>query len=459
MTINGLPEPRRSWAMAAIMVSMGMAVLDGAIANTALPVIARDLGATPAASVWIVNAYQIAVVATLLPLAALGDILGHRRIYVGGMVLFVLASVGCALAESLPWLVAARLVQGLGASGIMSVNAALIRYIYPPARLGRGMGLNALAVGIAFVAGPTVASGILAIAHWPWLFAVNAPVGVLAVALALAFLPETGRAAQAFDPVAGLLSVGLFAGLVLAVGDAAHGAGWPRLGAEAGFALACGALMIWRQAVVPAPLLGLDILRRPHFALSVATAVGAYAAQGIAFVSLPFLFQDVLQRSPVETGFLMTPWPLVVAAMAPVAGRWSDRWSPGLLGGIGLAVLSAGLLLLALLPGGPSLYTVLWRLALCGAGFGFFQSPNLRALMTSAPPERSGSASGLLAIGRLIGQTCGAALAAACFGLSAKHGPVVALGLGSAFSALASLTSFARLPAGRPTGAGDVRRS
>src|SRR5579863_3787946 len=140
---DGLPLERRRWAVAAIFTALAMASLDTAIANIALPAIAADLGVSPADVVWVVNAYQIALVATLLPLGALGEIVGHRRIYLGGLLLFTIASLGCAFAWSLPTLLIARVLQGLGASGLMAVNSALIRFVYPNRLLGRGFGYNA----------------------------------------------------------------------------------------------------------------------------------------------------------------------------------------------------------------------------------------------------------------------------------------------------------------------------
>jgi DHA2 family multidrug resistance protein-like MFS transporter len=177
----------------------------------------------------------------------------------------------------------------------------------------------------------------------------------------------------------------------------------------------------------------------------VATSICSYAAQGLAFVSLPFLFETMLGRSPVETGFLMTAWPIVVAVVAPIAGRLSDRHSVALLGGLGLIGLALGMVLLALLPTHASAADIAWRMAICGAGFGFFQSPNLRALMASAPRERSGAASGMIPTARLLGQATGAALVAACFTVAGEPGAVWALWMGGLFAAAASCASFLRL--------------
>src|SRR6202034_2983695 len=204
--MDGLPYERRIWAVVAISLAVGMASLDTAIANIALPSIAADLKVSPADVVWVVNVYQIAMVATLLPLGALGEIVGHQRIYLGGLLLFTIASLGCACAGSLPTLLIARVLQGLGASGLMSVNSALIRFVYPSRMLGRGYGYNAMVVGTAFTFGPTIASAILALGTWPWLFAVNIPFGLTAMAIGIRTLPPTPRAAHGFDFVGALLA-------------------------------------------------------------------------------------------------------------------------------------------------------------------------------------------------------------------------------------------------------------
>src|ERR1700751_5965103 len=203
---DGLPWKRRRWAVAAIFTALTMASLDTAIANIALPAISAELHVSPAEAVWVVNVYQIALVATLLPLGALGEIVGHERIYLGGLLLFTLASLGCALAWSLPSLLVARTLQGLGASGIMSVNTALVRFVYPSRLHGRGFGHNALVVATAFTLGPTIASGILALGPWPWLFAVNIPFGVTALLIGLKTLPSLPRAKHAFDFPGALLA-------------------------------------------------------------------------------------------------------------------------------------------------------------------------------------------------------------------------------------------------------------
>ena len=443
--IDGLPADRRRWAVAAIFTALAMASLDTAIANIALPAIAADLAVSPADVVWVVNVYQIALVATLLPLGALGEIVGHRRIYLGGLLLFTLASLGCASAWSLPTLLVARALQGLGASGIMCVNSALIRFVYPSHLLGRGFGHNALVVATAFTLGPTIASGVLAIGSWPWLFAINIPFGVIAIWIGLTTLPPTPRAAHAFDFPGALMAAGCLGLFILGIGSAAHKAPAALVATELTVAVLFAALLTCRHADHPAPMLPIDLFRRPVFALSAATAVCSFAVQGLAFVSLPFYFEDVLRRTQVETGFFMTPWPLVVGIMAPIGGRLSDRYPAGIHGGLGRALLAVGMALLALLPASPGIADIVWRMAICGVGFGLFQTPNIKTLMASAPSGRSGSASGIVATARLTGQTIGAALAALCFSLANRNGATFALALGAGFAVLGSLTSFLRL--------------
>jgi DHA2 family multidrug resistance protein-like MFS transporter len=438
---------RGALAMLAVMTGVAMASLDTAIANTALPAMATQLHTTPAGSTWIVNIYQLAMLATLLPFAALGEIAGFRRVFIGGLVVFTAASLACALAWSLPALVAARFAQGVGASAVMAVATALMRTIYPPALQGRGFGTNALVVAIAFAVGPTVASVILAVASWPWLFALNVPFGIGAVWLARRCLPDTGRVMRRFDLVAAFYNTAAFSALVLLFGDVAHGVSPVRWGAELAAAAICFGLLLRRQRGHPFPLLPVDLFRSPLFTLSALTSVCAFAVQGLCFVSLPFYFESI-GRSAIDTGFLMTPWPALVAVMAPMAGRLSDRWSPAVLGGIGLAVLGAGVMALVLLPAAPSAPDIAWRMALCGVGFGFFQAPNMKAIMASAPASRAGGASGVVAMARLMGQATGVALVAGCFMLTGGAGPRVGLMVAVALAGAGAGASLLRLKCG-----------
>jgi MFS transporter, DHA2 family, multidrug resistance protein len=441
---DGLPSPQLWYAAISVWLAIAMTVLDSAIANVALPTIARDFGAAPSESIWIVNAYQLAIVTTLLPLASLGEIVGYRRIYRGGLILFTLASLTCALSHTMAMLTVARMLQGFGAAGVMSVNGALVRHIYPHAKLGQGIGFNAMVVSASAAVGPTVAAGILAIGPWQWLFGVNIPVGLVALAICWRTLPTNQLSERRFDWVSALLNAMTF-GLVISGVDVLTRTRDRLLGAlETISGLVVGTLLVLREVSRPRPLVPFDLLRDRLFALSVVTSIASFAAQMLAFVALPFHFENVLHFSQVETGLLLTPWPLAVGVMAPIAGWLADRMSTAVLCAIGLGIFCAGLAALAALPAGPTALDIGWRMAVCGIGFGFFQSPNNRMMLTSAPRERAGAAGGMLGTARLTGQTVGAVMTAIFLHLFGDPGEVFGLWVAAGFAALAALVSLSR---------------
>lgn len=454
---DGLPTPARYWAMLAIAIGIAMSVLDSAVVNIALPTIARQFQTTPSAAIWVVSSYQIAIVTLLLPLAALGERVGYARVYRAGLVVFTIASACCALADSLPVLIGSRALQGLGAAAIMSNSGALVRYTYPDKLLGRGVGLNALVVSLAAAAGPTLASGILAIGSWPWLFAVNVPIGLFNVVLAWRALPASDRSREPYDWRSAVLNVLLFALLFIGIDAFAHGSVSPLAAAAALAVAALAAVLLVRRALrTPRPLIPLDLLRNPVFALSMGASVCAFGAYMLTFISLPFHFENALGRSVVETGLLMTPWPLALGVTAPIAGRLSDRISAAVLGCAGMLLLAVGLALLALLPADAGNADIAWRMALGGIGFGLFQAPNNRTMLSAAPRDRAGAAGGLMATARLVGMTSGAALAAIVFALQASHATVTNLSVGVVLALMAGVASVARTRARTSQPAADA---
>lgn len=457
---DGLPGAQRWREVVVIVLGISMSVLDGSIVNLALPGIAREMNAPASQAIWVVNAYQIAALVMLLPLAALGDRLGYRRVYLVGMALFVLSSIAAMLATSLPMLTAARALQGLGAAGIMSVNTALVRLIYPSARLGRGIAINSMVVATSTMAGPAVAAAILSVASWPWLFALNVPLGLITLWLgrsALPLNPARTEAAPQFSLLDVALNVAMFTLLFVGAdhlgvrSGAVHSAplaGWAMLGAG----VLVGAVYLRRQWHLAAPLFPLDLLRIPVFALSMGSSLGAFSAQMLAFLSLPFLLLDVQGRTHMEAGLILTAWPMATVLVAPIAGRLIGRYPAGWLGGIGMVVFAAGLLLAGLRPEQASSLDMGWRLALCGAGFALFQSPNNHTIVTSAPVHRSGAASGMLGTARLTGQTLGAVMLAAIYAVWNQHdgrGETIAMVAAAGCALLAALSSTLRVRAPR----------
>jgi len=304
--------------------------------------------------------------------------------------------------------------------------------------------LVALAVAVPTALGPTVAAMILAVGKWPWLFLVNVPLGVLTLLLFLEVEPPDARVARLFDPVGTVLNVLAFGFLVVGVG--ALGADEPRVGiGEMIAGLICFVLLFRQQGRHPAPMLPFDLLRMPVFLLSVFTSICSYAAQILAYVSLPFLFEKGLHLTPVHTGLLITPWPAMTAVAALIAGRLLARYSASLLSTLGMAILALGLLLMVGLPAIPADWDVVWRLGLCGVGFGLFQTPNNTVMMTAGPVDRSSAAAGMNSVARFVGWTLGSALVALIFSVGGDGAVVICLGVGSAFAGIGAAASVGRL--------------
>ncbi len=456
-TEDGLPAPERLRAIIVLLLGITVSVLDATLMNLALPDIARDLNASASESIWVVNAYQIAALTLLLPLANLGDLLGHRRVYLAGMALFSLASLAAILAPNLGSLIFARALQGIGAAGIMSVNTALVRHVYPTSLLGRGIALNSMVVATASVAGPPLAALVLSVASWPWLLAINVPLGILVLILGSQVLPPDNVATHSgarIAPLDVILNILMFALIFVGVDRLGMTSGSEGPAARDGWMLLTagvfvGAFYIHRQRKLTTPLFPVDLLRLPVFALSMGSSVGAFCAQMLAFVSLPFLLLESYAFTHWKTGLLISAWPLAIVAVAPLAGRLIGRIPAGLLGGIGMVMMSIGLALMAMLPSSPTDLDVAWRMALCGLGFGLFQSPNNHTIVSSSPRHRSGAAGGMIGTARLSGQTLGAILVAYIFSIWHPHesaqGPIIALSAGAVCALMASVCSVLRV--------------
>lgn len=454
---DGLPQPQRRRAYLALAAATSMAVLDGSIANTALPAIARELHVSPALSIWVVNGFQVAVTMTLFAAASYGRHRGLSRTFRYGVALFAFGSFCCSIASTLPLLVAARVLQGAGAATVMGLGPALLRLVFPREQLGRAIGINSLVVATSAAAGPAIGGAILAVAPWPWLFAVNVPIGIAIALLARGALPPDEAPRGALDVPSFFASAAGFGGLIYGVDALVRPE--ERLFGAACF-LAGAASFAWflrRQQRLASPMFDVDLFGRPLFAFAAATSFLSFNAWGLAFVALPFLFQIELGATPLQSGLMMTPWPLTMALVAPFAGRLSDKYPAAILSTIGLAVLVTGLALYATLPAHPSVLEIVLHGAVCGLGSGLYQAPNSRELMGSAPREKSGSASAILAAMRVSGQTCGAATVAVIFAafavtLAAHVGSTavreavsVALWAATAFAALAMASSITRL--------------
>ena len=439
-------------AVAAVLGAVVLAVLDAAIANVALPSIAQSLQVSPGASVWIITAYQAALVMGLLPCAALGESWGYRRVFTGGVALFTMASALCAFAPSLPWLVAARLLQGLGGSAVMALSIALLRQKVPHRKLAAAIGWNALAVALSSAAGPMIGAAILVAGSWPWLFALNLPLGAL-VLLASRALPAVPGTARRLDRLSVAINAVAFAALVLGA-EAVILA--PALAAAlVAAATLCVVALVRREMPKAAPLIPLDLLRSDSFRISVIASVCCFTGVTIGLLALPFYLQHGLGQGTLTAGLYMTPWPLMVAFAAPAAGRLADRMSTATLCAAGGACLTVGLAAASLCPVNGDPLPLVPITLLCGLGFGLFQVPNNRNMFLSAPLERGGAAGGMQGTARLTGQTAGGVIMSLLFGLvSIDAAPRVGLAMAAVLTLLAGLVSTLRMKETevRPTG-------
>lgn len=444
---DGLPLPRRYLAILAVAFGTGLAVLDGSIVNVALPTMARDLQVSSSTAVLVVTVYQLTLVMALLPLSALGIQFGLRRVYQYGQFIFLVTTVLCFFARSLPFLLVVRVIQALGAAAALSVSSALIRSIYPARRLGLGLSISGAAVATASAFSPVLGGLVLSVARWPWIFVSVTPLALLSYLLGRHALPDPKPSEGAFD-VLGALMCALTFGLVFAgVETAVHGDS-PVISAAIGaVGVALGVLFVRRELESKLPILPVDLLMRPVVALSAIGGLVAFAASMTMILSLPFRLQQHFGWLPTEIGAVITPWPMVMIVGGPAAGMLSDRFPAGILGGIGMGIAVTAMLLLAFLPVHPNHLDVAWRTGLCGVGFALFMPPNSRLIINAAPKERAASAGGLVGTVRLVGQTAGSTLLAGLLSLGLGGGPKPPL-TAAALALVAGICSVARLRSG-----------
>lgn len=445
---DGVAMPKRIFAVLAVMFAIALSVIDGVIVNIALPTICEGLNISASESIWVVNTYQISIITSLLPLAALGDVVGYRYLFLVGLVVFITMSVGCAMSWSFGSLLFFRAAQGFGASCLMSIGTSLVRLIYPRRMLGRGLGLNSTVVSVSSVAGPTLAASILSFGDWRWLFAVNIPIGIMAITMGWLFLPQNPIKLKSIsdyrwqDAALNLLTFGAIFALFTSF---SHNVVWWVLIIEAVAAVVFGYIYVRSQLNTEIPILPFDLLRIPIFSLSVVTSIFTFVAQMSVMVATPFILQTQFGYSPIEVGMVLTAWPAINVVSTPISGFLVEKFHPGMLGMIGLVILTFGMSMLICVPDDPAKFDFIWRLAVCGLGFGIFQAPNNSIIIASAPLSRSGSASGMMATARLAGQTTGAAMVAMLFYIIPKESMIYILSIGVIFSALAMLLSISRL--------------
>ncbi|WP_174291647.1 MFS transporter [Sphingomonas bacterium] len=440
---DGLPLPRRYAAILALCCGTALVIIDGGVANVALPTIARDLGVGSSAVVSIVTVYQLMLVMLMLPFAALGERIGLKRTYQLGQAIFTVATLLCFFAKSLPFLLVVRAGQAIGAAATLGVGSALIRQTYPAKQLGRGLGVNSVIVASSAAAAPTVGGLILGVAPWPWVFASAVPFAIASLLFGRA-LPDPAPRDRHFDVVGAVQCAAMFGLVIGGAESAVHGDSPVVSAAIVLIGALVGVYYVRRERGTANPILPVDLLGQPVIALSVIGAYTAFIASMTLLLSTPFRLTHDYGFSPAQVGAAIAPWPLTNMIVAPLAGWLSDRIPAGLLGGIGMIVSVVALTLLALLPADAAYVDIAWRMALCGSGFGIFLPPNARLIIGSAPQVRAAAAGGLVSTVRLLGQTTGATLVALLLAIGVGAGRVPAL-VAAGLAVVAGLCSIARL--------------
>jgi MFS transporter, DHA2 family, multidrug resistance protein len=417
-----------------------MQQIDALIPSVSLPTIARALNVESSSTVLVVTAYQLILAMTLLPLAALGDRIGHRRLYCAGLILHTLASILYVFVHSLPALIVVRVLQALGTASAMSVSIAMLRGIYPLTRLGAGLALNTVANASGTSLAPVLGGLILSVADWHWVFAAVVPLSVVTLLLSRA-LPDPEPRPHAFDLRGALLCALTFGLIIGGLQAAIHNIqlqlslGAIALGAGVGW------LFVRHERREAQPVLPVDLLTRPLIALSIISCFSAVLASITLVIFMPFRLQQGYGFTPGEIGGMMSSYAVASLMCAPIAGYLSDRIPVALLSTTGMVIASIGLLLVAFLPSPPGHIDVAWRVWLCGAGFGIFFSPNARLILASAPRSRTAAAGSLFSTTRMLGQATGATLVGALLALGLGQGPwpaIVAVALAAVAGAISA---------------------
>lgn len=439
---------RKYVAITSIIILLVMTVLDVSLVNVALPVIGNEFKVSEAATVWLITIYQLIIVMLLLPLSSIGDQYSYRRNFIIGLVIFTIGSALCAMSQSFTMLLVSRGIQALGGAGVMSVNVALTRVIYPRNILGRGLALNAMFISIATAAGPSLAGWILSVTSWHWLFLINIPFGVIAFFIGLRTLPRNPNppANPHFDWKGGLLNILFFGLLFYALGNITQNGDAVICGVLIFVSILIGYFYVRREIGSEHPMFPIDLFRVRLYSTSIITSVCSFIAQNLTLIALPFLFLSVLKFSELSTGLVMTPWPLATMIISPIAARFIEHHNAAYTAATGMIIFMAGLVTLVFIPIDANVWDIVWRMAICGIGFGFFQTPNNIVMVMATPVERTGAAGGMQSTARLTGQTFGSSIVSIVFAVVATIGLSVKICLWTAliFAVIAGVLSVDR---------------
>jgi EmrB/QacA subfamily drug resistance transporter len=409
--------------------------LDASIAGLVLPTLEQVFDAPVASVEWVAIAYLLTLAALVVPLGRLGDLVGRKALYTWGFVVFVAGSAMCGLAPSLDWLIVLRVGQAFGAAMLQANSVAIITAAVPRRALGRAIGVQGAAQAVGLSIGPSVGGFLIDSLGWQWVFFIAVPFGIVGTALAWLVLPwsrqtsvaDAAQPSERFDWLGAAL-LGPSVGLILFGLTYGNSWGWtsPALLSTAGLAAGCVAMLAFVERRSMSPLIDLRLLRVRSFSRGLVAGLLSYAVLFGSLFMIPFYLERILGKSAAQAGLLLTPVPIALGVMAPIAGTLTDRIGPGPPTVVGMAIAA---LALAGLAGAPSnsLGLTLGLLALLGIGLGLFTPPNNSAVMGSAPANRLGVAGGILNMTRSLGTSLGVAATGAVLAvrLSARLGAQV----------------------------------
>jgi EmrB/QacA subfamily drug resistance transporter len=416
--IRGTDRGMGKWiVLSAVSLGTFMSTLNASIVNISLPAIADDFEIGISEVEWVVVAFLLATGAFLLTFGRLGDIVGYKRVYMVGFIIFTLAGALCGLSQSVAELFGLRAVQGLGAGMVQAIGPAIVTATFSPQERGKALGVNAMSVAVGLALGPTLGGVLTEWLSWRWIFFVNLPVGVFGVLWAQKVLTDEGgddSRQRRFDPLGAVLVSGALFALLLALSEGSNW-GWESfatIGLLGSFMLLSVTFVVAELRVMQ-PMLDLKLFTIRSFVAGNISLLIAFAALFAANFLLPFFLERGQGLSDFESGLLLTPLPLAILVVAPLSGALSDRIGTRIPSAAGLSVLAVGLLSLTSIDAETGYWGLIWRFALVGIGLGLFNSPNQSSIMGSVPKPRLGNASGMISQMRYTGQALGIALGGA----------------------------------------------
>jgi EmrB/QacA subfamily drug resistance transporter len=459
-------NPLRRWMIFSVTsVGTFMATLDSSIVNVALPQVAASLTVSLPLVQWVVSAYLLTI-SCLLPLfGRLGDMRGRRQVYITGLIVFTIGSFFCGVSGHIGLLIAARILQAVGSAMLMANAPAIVSATFPGPDRGRALGMVGMVVALGSMTGPSIGGFLVGALGWESIFYVNIPIGMIGAAAGWFLLPREvlGRE-ETFDYAGALLFAGGMTSFLMAM---THGEEWgwhsnTILFLSAAAVLTFGAF-IAHEKRISFPMIDLSLFKIWAFLSGNMAGLLSFMANFSNTMLMPFYLSSILELSPSQIGLLMTPFPLLLAVIAPVSGYLSEKINPAVLSTAGLTTTALGLIWLATMDAASALWEVAAGQAVLGLGNGLFQSPNNNSVMSAAPPAKLGIAGGINSLVRNVGMVCGIAISVSLFetrqaaflaGSAAPdlqqqtaaflHGYHTALAAGAFFAAAGAVLSFAR---------------